>query len=289
MAAGIGARPGDRHAVTMTAELSQLFRTKREGVAFILDQLSGVFLGEELHIYSVEGAFLTVDAAKADPLRVAASNWAATARWIGQSVSDAIVIDVGSTTTDLTPIIGGSLAAGGRTDPARLRECELIYTGALRTPVEALTAEVPLWGGVAGVSTEGFATIGDVHLWRGALAPSDYTAPTPDGRPATHEFAGERLARAVCGDRDLLGASDIDAIAEAFAEAQLARIVLALRRLCTRHAELQVAVTLGLGDFIAAEAARRCDLRVIPLAERVGTAAARVAPALAVASLLNHA
>src|SRR5207249_7301758 len=32
LARDVGARPADAHALTMTAELSQLFRTKREGV-----------------------------------------------------------------------------------------------------------------------------------------------------------------------------------------------------------------------------------------------------------------
>ena len=38
----IGTSSDDRHAVTMTAELSQMFRTKREGIGFVLDApLSG--------------------------------------------------------------------------------------------------------------------------------------------------------------------------------------------------------------------------------------------------------
>src|ERR671913_538083 len=39
----IGEAAGDRHAITMTAELSQAFRTKREGIAFVLDALESVF------------------------------------------------------------------------------------------------------------------------------------------------------------------------------------------------------------------------------------------------------
>jgi uncharacterized hydantoinase/oxoprolinase family protein len=44
-------------------------------------------------------------------------------------------------------------------------------------------------------------------------------------------------------------------------------------------------VVTGLGDFIAAEAVRRTTLDLLPLADRLG-AAARTAPAAAVASLL---
>src|SRR2546422_7648250 len=48
-----------------------------------------------------------------------------------------------------------SPVAAGRTDPERLREGELVYTGALRTPAEAIAVTVPLDGRPTGVSTEG--------------------------------------------------------------------------------------------------------------------------------------
>jgi uncharacterized hydantoinase/oxoprolinase family protein len=146
---------------------------------------------------------------------------------------------------------------------------------------------VPLWNREATVSAEGFALIGDAYLWLGRLSPADYTCPTPDGRPATREFAGERLARVVCADRDLLDDSAIDAIATALAEAQVRAITVAIGRLCRSRPQLSTAVVTGLGDFIAAEAARTAGLKVIPLVERLG-AAARTAPAAAVAWLLRQ-
>ena len=96
------------------------------------------------------------------------------------------------------------MQAEGNTDPDRLLSGELVYTGALRTPVEAVATRVPLRNGTAGVSAEAFALMGDVYVWLGRLSPRNYTSPTPDGRPATREYAGERLARAVCADREML-------------------------------------------------------------------------------------
>ncbi len=68
------------------------------------------------------------------PLTVAASNWVATALVVADEVPDAILIDMGSTTTDIIPIVGGVVRAIGLTDPDRLASGELVYTGALRTP-----------------------------------------------------------------------------------------------------------------------------------------------------------
>ena len=277
---------GAAHAVTMTAELSQFFRTKREGVCFVLDAVTAAFPEADVWVYAADGRFLSVAAARIEPLAVAAANWAATAQLVARSFPEAIVIDTGTTTTDIIPIAGGRVAARGRTDHERLREGELVYTGALRTPVEAIAHEVALHGAPVGVSAEGFALAGDVHLWLGSLAPEDYTVPTPDGRPATREFAGERLARVICADRELLDEAAIEAIARSLADAQVARVSAAVERVARRHPRVAYAVVTGLGDFIAAAAARHAGLRVTHLAERLGPAA-RHAPAAAVALLLD--
>src|SRR5439155_389049 len=219
---------GAAHAVTMTAELSQFFRTKREGVRFVLDAVTAAFPEADVRVYAADGRFLSVAAARIEPLAVAAANWAATAQLVARSFPEAILIDTGTTTTDIIPIAGGRVAARGRTDHERLREGELVYTGALRTPAEAIAHTVVLHGAPIGVSAEGFALAGDVHLWLGNLAPEDYTVPTPDGRPATRQFAGERLARVICADRELLDEAAIDAIARSLADAQIGRVTAAL-------------------------------------------------------------
>ncbi|HZI22414.1 MAG TPA: hydantoinase/oxoprolinase family protein [Gemmatimonadales bacterium] len=284
LAHDVGAAPGDPHAVTMTAELSQLFRTKREGVGFVLDAVATAFPGARVGVWTVDARWLAPDEARREPLAVAAANWAATAHVVARTVPDCVLIDVGSTTTDIIPVTRGAPAARGRTDTERLREGELVYTGALRTPVEAIAVTVPVCGGSSGVAAEGFALAGDVHLWRGDLAPADYSVPTPDGRPATRPFAGERLARVVCADRAMLDDDAVDAIADALWDAQVTRIARDVTRVHARHPTLTRAVVTGLGEFLAAAAARRAGLHVIPLSDMLGPAA-RHAPAAAVALL----
>jgi len=274
------------HGVTMTAELSQMFRTKREGVAFVLDALEAAFPSSEVQVFAADGRFLAPPDARAEPLAVAAANWSATAHLVALDHPGALVIDIGTTTTDIIPIVGGLVAAQGKTDPERLASGELVYTGALRTPAEAIASEIPLRGERVGVSAEGFAIAGDAHLWRGDLAPADYTVPTPDGRPATKEFASERLARVVCADREMLDETAISLVADALARAQVQRVAAAIRRVVARHPWIDVAVVTGLGAFLAEAAARAAGLKVVPLGDELGDAAARFAPAAAVALLL---
>src|SRR5688572_5250866 len=287
LAAGTGASGADTHAVTMTAELSQMFRTKRDGVQCVLDALVAAFPDATICVYAVDGRFLTVADACQAPLLVAAANWSATARIVAQSLPDALLIDIGTTSTDIIPIVSGEVSALGWTDPDRLASGELVYSGAVRTPVEALAASVPLEGREVGLSAEGFALSGDVHVWRGDLRPSDYSAPTPDRRPATREFAGERLARAICADRDMVNEAVVTAIADALAAAQIDRIAGAITKVRGRHPALRTAVVTGLGKFIADRAARQAGLDVVSLASSLGDDAARCAPAASVALLLD--
>ena len=281
----VGSQADDHHAVTMTAELSQAFRTKREGVGFVLDALGTAFPGAQLHVYSVDGCFLGPGDARQQPLSVAAANWAATAALVARWNPTCVLIDIGSTSADLIPIADGRVVAQGRTDPERLCSGELVYTGALRTPVEAVARQVPLWGGTSAVAADGFAIIGDAHLWLGRISAGDYTCRPPDGGLPNRETAAERLARVVCGDRDMLDDSAIDRIAVALAGAQVRTVAEGLRRILNRWPGISTAVVTGLGDFIATEAALSVGLKVLPLAARLGDAA-RTAPAAAVAWLL---
>ena len=287
VAAELGAAAGARHALTMTAELSQMFRTKREGVHFVLDAMEAAFPGTRIETFTTNADFIPLGDARTQPLLVAAANWTATAAIVAIHYPDAILIDVGTTTTDIIPIAGGRIVASGRTDVDRLASGELVYSGALRTPCEAMAATVRVDGREIGVSAEGFALAGDVHRWRGALSDADYTVPTPDGRGTSREFVGERLARVICGDRLQLNERAITEIAEALAAAQVARIADAVHRVHARHPVIRRAVVTGLGAFIAQEAATAAGLDVVALQGELGTAAARCAPAAAVALLLD--
>ncbi len=275
-------------AVTMTAELADCFATKREGVAFVLDAFRTAFPDVQTWVYGVDGRFRSAPAARRRPHRVAAANWMASATLVARTVPDALFLDVGSTTTDVIPIVAGRVAARGRTDPARLRTGELVYTGALRTPVCAIVRSVPLRGRRCRVAAELFAVAADVHLWRGAIEESDYTCETPDSRGRSRSEAAARLARMVCADLEMLGPGDITAIAEHVARAQVRQIAGGIRQVMRRlgSARPPLAVLAGQGAFLARAAAEEVGLATRAMAEDVGSAAARAAPAAAVAYLL---
>jgi probable H4MPT-linked C1 transfer pathway protein len=285
-----GAREISRMAVTMTAELADCFATKREGVAFVLDAFRAAFPGVEHRVYGVDGRFRLPDEARQQPLAVAAANWRASATLVARMCPDALFLDVGSTTTDIIPIVAGSVAVEGTTDPARLLSGELVYTGVLRTPACAIVKSVPFGGLRCRVAAELFAVAADVHLWLGRIEESDYTCETPDGRGRSRSEAGARLARMICADLEMLDPADITAIAEHVARAQVKQIISGIRQVMRRLGPAcpRVAVLAGQGTFLARAAAEALALTVRDLAAEIGGAAARAAPAAAVAYLLEE-
>jgi hypothetical protein len=275
-------------AVTLTAELADCFATKREGVAFVLEALRRACPGADARVFGADGRFRSPDEARARPLDVAAANWVASATLVARTRPDALFVDVGSTTTDLVPIVAGRVAVEGRTDVDRLQSGHLVYTGALRTPLCAIVSWVPVRGRRCRVAAEHFAIAADVHRWLGRIEERDYTCETPDGRGRTRDECGARLARVVCADREVLGDQDITRIAEHAAGAQVRQIADGIAQVTRRLGARMPrgAVLAGQGAFLGRLAAERAGLAVCEWATDLGPGAARVAGAAAVAYLL---
>ena len=265
-------------ALTTTAELVDVFAGKREGVLYVLEAASRALPGRQMRVMTTAGELVSLDDARAAPLECAAANWMATAMLVARSLPDAILVDCGGTTTDVIPIAGGAVAARGRTDLERLLEGELVYTGALRTNIAAVVSEAPIGGRPCPVSSELFAITADAHLLRGSLSAEQCTCTFPDHRGTSPSEIRARLARVVCADPQQLAAGDLEAIAGAVEEAQVAAIAAALGRVASRLPAGAPVIAAGVGAFLARAAAERCGLAIHEqLAGRSGEVAAAVA------------
>ena len=279
----------DCAAVTITAELSDAYRTKREGVNHILDCVSQVFAGTQILVLDTDAVLKSVDAAKAEPLKVAAANWAATGWLASQYLSDCIIVDVGSTSTSIIPVVNSKVAAAGKTDLEKLSNGELVYTGSLRTNVAATVNAVPLRGGVVRVSSELFAQSGDVHLVLGNISTADYTTETADGQGKTRSDALARLARVVCADTDMLTEQEIVQIASYVYSKQVEQIAEGISQVYSRlkanaKAVVPVVVT-GLGkDFLARKAAGKAGInKIMDMSELLQSDVSMASPVVGVA------
>jgi probable H4MPT-linked C1 transfer pathway protein len=247
-------------ALTTTAELVDVFASKRDGVLSVLTAAERALPGRRLRVMTTAGELVGLAQARAAPLACAAANWVATALLVARSLPDAILLDCGGTTTDIIPIVAGEVAAHGRTDVERLLAGELVYTGALRTNIAAVLSSVPIGGEPCPVTSELFAISADAHLLRGSLTPEQCTCTFPDDRGTTPAEVRARLARVVCADPEQLADGDLEAIADAVYEAQVAAIAAGLERVAGRVGSDAGVLAVGVGAFLARAAAERCGL-----------------------------
>lgn len=275
--------------VTMTAELSDAYATKREGVHQILANVKQAFPNQSIYVLNTNSQMIPIKDAEDSPLSVAAANWAATGWLVAQKIPNCIIVDVGSTSASLIPVLESQVAAKGNTDLDKLICGELVYSGSLRTNVAAMVNHVPIRLGVAGVASELFALSADVHLVLGNITEKQYICETADSRGKTIPEAMARLARVVCADTEMLTNQEIVNIAQYIYNQQVQQVAHALARVYTNlekraSSEIPVVVT-GLGkDFIARAAAEKNDVDVIiDLASLIQDDAVYATPAFAVA------
>lgn len=234
----------DQLAVTMTGELCDCFANKRQGVATILASVQEAS-SRPIRVYSHRGHFVDVAEALAQPLTVASANWHAQAYWAARFTNKkpALLLDIGSTTTDLIPILNGKPAPRGLTDSERLQSRELCYTGVRRTPVCAILP--------AEYAAEWFATMHDVYLVLGDVAEDPLDLDTADGRPALQAFAENRLARMACADQESMSQSAIEHLAEKARDIQVQRLAEAMDKIVLGMPQPPTTVIVsGSGAFL---------------------------------------
>jgi probable H4MPT-linked C1 transfer pathway protein len=211
----------DYIAVTITAELSDTFQTKREGIHTILNALDKVLDKKKLRFINNKCKFIDYNKAVSDYLSIAAANWASTALFVGSFISTCILIDAGSTTIDIIPILDSIPVPFGKDDVSRLINHELIYTGGLRATIPSITHHVPFRGKNIRVSFEKFALISDVHRILNNITEEEYINDTADNRSKSLENCYARLSRIICMDIETISRKDLDTIANSIYQKQL--------------------------------------------------------------------
>ena len=283
----------DLHAVTMTGELADTFSSRAEGVARLVALAAQALDSAPVRFYAGPLGFVAAKHAADQTMAIASANWHASAAVVAGRCRDALFIDMGSTTTDVVPVLAGKVVGRGYTDAERLAAGELVYTGLVRSFLMATADRAPFAGVWTPLVHENFANMADVHRILGTLPEGADQMTTADGSEKVVAASRARLARIVGRD-----ASDADdaawtALARWFAEAQM--------RAVTHAAMLVLSDTLlppgapvvaaGAGSGIVQEIARRLHRSLIAfdslldVAPNTREAVSQCAPAAALALL----
>jgi hypothetical protein len=280
----VQAPPFDRVLLTMTADLCDAFATRRQGVRYVLDAARLFAADRPIRVWRTDGRFADLAEAYIDPLPCASANWHALATliagWFPRGLL--LLVDTGSTTTDIIPLSDGRPVPRGLTDTQRLAAGELIYLGAYRTPLEALGPRVEWRGCSYYLMAEWFADMTDVLVLTGCFPEDPKRRDTTDGRPMLRPFAAARLLRMIGADLEQMSLDDAADLATVFAETARHRIAHAVTQALDGRTPQHVVVA-GNGDFLASAAAS-IALPGVPqtrLADRIGPDASAAACAYA--------
>lgn len=292
-----------QHAVTMTGEMVDLFEHREDGVRRLTELLAATLADAPtaVHFFAGDGGWCNRDDAAGHWQQIASANWLATARHVALAlpVREAILVDIGSTTTDLIPVRTGHVLTAARSDAARLASGELVYHGVVRTPLCALARRIAWRGEELNVMNEFFAMAADVYRLTGELAPAHDQYPSADSAAKDFPATRRRLARMI--GLDARDGSDAEwlAFAHAWRQAQLAELRGQLARVRRLYGlgEDALLVSAGCGDFLVPEltaghagtlAYARDVVRIAPQAAAATAGWAQVcAPSVAVAALFE--
>lgn len=274
--AAAGRWPGLRsehslHALTMSGEMVDAFADRAAGVQAIARSFEAALAPARCRVYAGDEGWLAPAQAGARWAAVASANWLAMAQQAALRAHDdsgpeaaGLVLDIGSTTSDLIAFAGGRVLSSSRSDAQRLASGELVYQGVVRTPLCALGPAVPWRGRDWPLVNEFFATTADVHRLCGTLDPAHDLQPAADQGAKDPPATRQRLARMLGLDAFEAEPQDWLALAQAFRERQLRDLADALQRVLALHGlagrPLQV-LAAGCGAFL-----------VPPLLDRVAAA-----------------
>ena len=252
------------HALTITAELADVFENREQGVELLLNVFEKT-LGNNISLYSYIDGLLTIDMARNQSSTIASANWHVSSRYAASLVGTGVFIDIGSTTTDIIPFQNGELINQGFDDQTRLRFDELIYMGVIRTPLMALCNKVPFKGEWQNVAAENFATTADVYRILSYLNEQDDLMHTADGKAKNNQASLQRLARMVGTDNiDNLDSTHLYKLAEYYKETQCQLISHALLKVLSGISDENIKlVVAGAGQFLAKVIADRLGLTCI--------------------------
>lgn len=285
------------HAITMTGELADIFPDRNTGVRQIADVMAE-HLDGAMQFYAGHQGFVTVAGSDRHAAAIASANWLASAEFLASQVQSGLLIDIGSTTADLVPLVGGNPCHRGSTDAERMHYEELVYTGVVRTALMTLGPRVPFAGEWQPLAAEHFATTADVYRLTGDLNAADDMASTADGAGKTIQDSARRLARMLGRDLDHAPLAAWLTLAHAFKQQQVDRLKQAALRCFSRNiVDAQAPVIgAGAGRFLACELARQLGRPYLDATELLSAQtdeARRLAgiclPAYAVARLALHA
>ena len=285
----------DAFAITMTGELADCYPDRTNGVQQIVSAVVAA-LGDRCYFYAISNRWLSAPDVMGNELHIASANWHLLASYLRlQICKPTLLIDVGSTTTDIILLDAKKVLSKSITDQDRLISGELVYTGIERSNVAGIVQQIQFEGSDIPVINEQFATTKDINIILGFLPPNADDTDTADGRSSSLINCQARIARIIGTDSKQLTDFQIRQLAEKIFDKQVAlvtdKVYEVIQTLTPSSRSVISPIVSGHGDFLAKAAIQRVlvDAEAIQLSKLLGPTTARCAAAFAAAQLFTNA
>jgi len=279
----------EKVAVVMTGEGADSFLERRLGVRYIQQKVESVF--DDVYYLSIYGTF---EREITDEKKFFSANWIASVIKLMELEENFLFIDMGSTTTDIIPVVDGRICSG-KTDFERLLEGTLIYFGALRTDVSTMVENVQILSKnrYCPIAKEKYAQMADVYNILGDINEKNYICETPDGKGKSIEDSKRRLARIVCCDLDDLDEKDVVNIAKEIKKVEMNMLFDEIIKFLNKKGWNNIIKNIfvaGSGEFVIKKTLERINdfYDINSLSELFGPNISSIFPAFSVGSLLER-
>ena len=183
--------------ITMTAELCDNFKNKKDGVIEISELCKK--LNCDYSFYTNKKKNFSKNISK-DYKNLISMNWHSIGKFFSKKFENLIVVDFGSTTTDFVCIKNSKIINGGLNDFTRLSNKEMYYSGIIRTPLFGLQHEVSLKEKKYYIVPELFSNTSDIYRINNFLEKDfDIDDEADNGKKGIQESI-LRISRSFCID-----------------------------------------------------------------------------------------
>ena len=206
------------------------FSSVKEGTHNVIDMVGKICGEDKVRYPGLPCHLYTAEEAKKDYLKVAARNWVATSYLASPYLGlfeHGLVIDCGTTSTDIIPVIDSSPVTLGDNDQGymRLRTNELLWSGLYFTLISQISNTVTLDGEEFRIKSSSRFLSFDIYVVLGLISAEDIAAKyynwLQEMRLVSYDSSIDKMLDLICADRDVLGVHDAQKIAAFLAEKQV--------------------------------------------------------------------
>lgn len=249
-----------RCGITMTGELCDFFKSRKHGVDKIIKTSKSLKFKTYFFTNKKEN-FLR----KSKFSSIASMNWLATGKFLEKKIKDALIIDFGSTTTDLIFIKNYKIRNKFFSDFDRINNNELVYTGLTRTPTPFLSNLIVIGKKKYNLASEFFSNTGDLYRIKKLLPPGVDLLDSADGKSKSFTNSLRRLARNLCLDYKKNNTKILEIVAEKLIEIQMNKIFKESKKLIKKNISSKniPLIVCGIGKKIIQKYAKKNDYKII--------------------------